>query len=113
MRRIESVPFMFFSIRHRLRRPRTSSALICPSLGVRYPYNNAPCKMFAKRTNWNLEPNRLSVALAAHRAAGKPLVDLTVSNPTECGFQYDAQSLSSALNNPAALHYEPNPRGLE
>jgi alanine-synthesizing transaminase len=69
--------------------------------------------MFAKRTNWNLEPNRLSVALEAHRAAGKPLVDLTVSNPTECGFQYDAQSILSALSNPAALNYEPNPRGLE
>ena len=69
--------------------------------------------MFAKRTNWNLEPNRLSVALATHRAAGKLLVDLTVSNPTECGFQYDARSISSALNDPAALHYEPNPRGLE
>lgn len=69
--------------------------------------------MFAKRTNWNLEPNRLSAALAANRVAGKPLVDLTVSNPPECGFQYDAQSILSALSNPAALHYEPNPRGLE
>jgi aspartate/methionine/tyrosine aminotransferase len=69
--------------------------------------------MFAKRTNWNLEPNRLSAALAAHRAASKPFVDLTVSNPTECGFQYDAHSVLSALSNPAALRYEPNPRGLE
>jgi len=69
--------------------------------------------MFAKRTNWNLEPNRLSVALEAHRAAGKPVIDLTVSNPTECGFQYDAQSILSALSNPAALNYEPNPRGLD
>jgi len=39
--------------------------------------------MFAKRTNWNMTPNRLSEALAAHRAAGKPLLDLTISNPTE------------------------------
>jgi aspartate/methionine/tyrosine aminotransferase len=76
-------------------------------------YNDAPSKMFAKRTNWNLEPNRLSAALAAHRAAGKPVIDLTVSNPTECEFQYDAQSILSALSNPAALNYEPNPRGLE
>jgi aspartate/methionine/tyrosine aminotransferase len=76
-------------------------------------YNDAPYKMFAKRTNWNLEPNRLSAALAAHRAASKPFVDLTVSNPTECGFQYDAHSVLSALSNPAALRYEPNPRGLE
>ena len=68
--------------------------------------------MFAKRTNWNLETNRLSAALAAHRAAGKPLIDLTVSNPTECGFQYDEEAILDALRNPAALKYEPNPRGL-
>jgi len=69
--------------------------------------------MFAKRTNWNLTPNRLSEALAAHRAAGKPLVDLTVSNPTECGFEYDSSAILNALSNPAALSYEPNPKGLE
>jgi len=69
--------------------------------------------MFAKRTNWNLETNRLSAALAAHRAAGKPLIDLTVSNPTECGFQYDEAAILGALRNPAAMRYEPNPRGLD
>ena len=69
--------------------------------------------MFAKRTNWDLRPNRLSEALAAHRAAGKPLLDLTVSNPTECGFEYDSAAILDALSNPAALSYEPNPRGLE
>src|SRR5213594_63573 len=69
--------------------------------------------MFAKRTNWNLTPNRLSEALAAHRAAGKPLLDLTVSNPTECGFEYDSGAILDALRNPTALSYEPNPKGLE
>jgi alanine-synthesizing transaminase len=69
--------------------------------------------MFAKRTNWNLETNRLSAALAAHRAAGRPLIDLTGSNPTECGFRYDEEAILSALQHPAALKYEPNPRGLE
>src|SRR6266403_4930080 len=69
--------------------------------------------MFAKRTNWNMTPNRLSEALAAHRAAGRPLIDLTVSNPTECGFEYDSSAILDALRNPAALAYEPNPRGLE
>src|SRR6266850_3918567 len=69
--------------------------------------------MFATRTNWDLTPNRLSEALAAHRAAGKPLLDLTVSNPTECGFSYDSRAILEALSNPAALRYEPNPRGLE
>ncbi len=69
--------------------------------------------MFAKRTNWDMTPNRLSEALAAHRAAGKPLIDLTMSNPTECGFEYDSSAILDALRNPAALAYEPNPRGLE
>jgi len=69
--------------------------------------------MFAKRTNWNLAPNRLSEALAAHRVAGKPSLDLTASNPTECGFEYDGAAILDALRNPAALSYEPNPRGLE
>lgn len=69
--------------------------------------------MFAKRTNWNLEVNRLSAALAARRAAGKPLIDMTASNPTECGFQYDEEAILNALRNPEALNYEPNPRGLE
>jgi alanine-synthesizing transaminase len=76
-------------------------------------YNDAPNQMFAKRTNWNLETNRISVALAGHRAAGKTLIDLTVSNPTECGFQYDAETILGALGNPSALKYEPNPRGLD
>src|SRR5467141_4941011 len=69
--------------------------------------------MFATRTNCDLTPNRLSEALAAHRAAGKPLLDLTVSNPTECGFSYDSRAILEALSNPAALRYEPNPRGSE
>jgi alanine-synthesizing transaminase len=69
--------------------------------------------MFAERTNWNLAPNRLSEALARHRAGGKPLLDLTASNPTECGFRYDNEAILSALQNPAALTYTPDPKGLE
>jgi alanine-synthesizing transaminase len=69
--------------------------------------------MFAKRTNWDMTPNRLSEALAARRSPGKPLLDLTVSNPTECGFEWDSSAILNALSNPASLFYEPNPRGLE
>jgi alanine-synthesizing transaminase len=68
--------------------------------------------LFASRTNWNLGPNPLSVALAERRAAGKPVLDLTASNPTECGFTYDAEAILPALANPASLIYEPEPRGL-
>jgi aspartate/methionine/tyrosine aminotransferase len=38
---------------------------------------------------------------------------LTASNPTECGFVYDSEAILAALQNPAALRYEPNPKGLE
>jgi alanine-synthesizing transaminase len=69
--------------------------------------------MFSDRTNWNLDPNRLSEALAGHRSTGKPLFDLTASNPAECGFNYDGEAVLRALSNPAALSYEPNPKGLE
>lgn len=68
--------------------------------------------MFADRTSWNLKANPLSEALAKHRAAGKQLLDLTVSNPTECGFEYDSRAILQALANPASLAYDPEPRGL-
>jgi alanine-synthesizing transaminase len=68
--------------------------------------------MFANRTNWNLAGNRLSEALARHRASGKRLYDLTASNPTECGFAYKSEVILAALQNPAALLYEPNAKGL-
>jgi alanine-synthesizing transaminase len=68
--------------------------------------------MFAERTNWNLAPNRLSEALAAHLAAGKRLYDLSASNPTEVGFTVNAEALLQALQNPAALTYVPDPKGI-
>ena len=68
--------------------------------------------MFADRTNWNLSANRLAEALAQHRASGRRLLDLTASNPTECGFHYDQQGILAALEQPAALEYHPDPRGV-
>jgi alanine-synthesizing transaminase len=68
--------------------------------------------MFADRTNWNLASNRLSEALSRHRSAGKSLIDLTASNPTDCGFAYDADAIVRALSSRAALAYEPEPKGL-
>ncbi len=68
--------------------------------------------MFAGRTNWNLKSNRLSEALAQHRASGKPLLDLSASNPTECGFENDRQAILQALSNPGSLSYDPDPKGL-
>ena len=67
---------------------------------------------FAKRTDWNLQTNRLSEALERHRAAGKPLLDLTASNPTKCGFEYDSDAVLRALADRSSLTYEPQAQGM-
>lgn len=69
--------------------------------------------MFAERANWNLKPNRLTEALERHKASGKKLFDLSASNPTECGFRYDAPAIMRSLCTPASLQYHPDPRGLK
>ena len=68
--------------------------------------------MFSDRTRWNLAQNRLSRTLAELRATGKPILDLTRSNPTECGFTYDEKGIERAFAHPGILLYQPNPRGL-
>ncbi|MCI0356502.1 MAG: pyridoxal phosphate-dependent aminotransferase [Acidobacteria bacterium] len=68
--------------------------------------------MFASRTNWNLTPNPLAAALEERRAAGKETLDLTESNPTRCGFDYEPQAILGAPAQPEALRYEPDSRGL-
>jgi aspartate/methionine/tyrosine aminotransferase len=40
------------------------------------------------------------------------LYDLTVSNPTVCGFEYDALALLGPLSCSDSLIYDPNPRGI-
>ncbi len=68
--------------------------------------------MFSQRTNWRLSPNSLTRAIEEVRASGREILDLTVSNPTEAGIRPDADIVLSALANPEAMHYDPQPRGL-
>ncbi len=68
--------------------------------------------MFASRTNWNLQPNRFAKALEEHQRSGKPLFDLTNSNPTTCGFGYPEERLFAALTDRRVLRYEPESQGL-
>jgi len=68
--------------------------------------------MFASRTNWRLETNRLTRALEEHRRSGKELFDLTASNPTTCGFAYPGQEILAALADPRGLVYRPESKGL-
>jgi aspartate/methionine/tyrosine aminotransferase len=68
--------------------------------------------MFSQRTNWKLSPNKYTRALEEMRASGEPILDLTISNPTLCGFQYDTQTILAAFQNPKALTYKPEAKGL-
>jgi alanine-synthesizing transaminase len=67
---------------------------------------------FSERTNWNLAENELAAAVRERRAAGRELLDLTVSNPTSCGFAYGDTTLLAPLADAAALRYEPDPLGV-
>jgi aspartate/methionine/tyrosine aminotransferase len=67
---------------------------------------------FSERTSWNLDENELTAAVRERRAAGLELIDLTVSNPTSCGFAYDEAALLQPLSEAAAMRYVPDPLGM-
>jgi alanine-synthesizing transaminase len=67
--------------------------------------------MFSSRTPADLSTNRLSELLSAARAEGRPIVDLTESNPTRAGFAYPTDLLRP-LGDAEGLTYAPSPFGL-
>ena len=67
--------------------------------------------MFSSRVPGELAPNRLSAAVAAHRAANRPCIDLTATNPTTVGLHYPGDLLAP-LAGAAGLTYRPEPFGL-
>jgi aspartate/methionine/tyrosine aminotransferase len=67
---------------------------------------------FSRRTAWDLAEGELARALRERREAGLPVFDLTVSNPTVCGFDYDVDATLQALSHPAAMRYDPAPGGI-
>lgn len=69
-------------------------------------------RTFSDRTGWKLAQNRLTLALEEARARGAKILDLTVSNPTRVGLQYDSQAILAALSSGRALDYEPQAKGL-
>ena len=66
---------------------------------------------FSTRTAWDVEESEWARVLRERREAGKPVLDLTASNPTHCGFRYDGDAILEPLRDPAALEYDPDPRG--
>lgn len=67
--------------------------------------------MFSSRLPDRPGRNRLAVTLDARRAGGRPVIDLTLSNPTSAGFAYH-EGIFQALAQERALRYEPEPFGL-
>src|SRR6185312_5423963 len=70
-----------------------------------------PALVFSSRVPADLAVNGLSRAVADAYADGRPLIDLTLSNPTRAGFEYP-DYLLSALADERGLKYEPSPFGL-
>jgi aspartate/methionine/tyrosine aminotransferase len=66
---------------------------------------------FSHRTSWNLAENDLAAAVRSAREQGRDLTDLTVSNPTACGFNYP-KDLLAPLADHAAQRYSPEPFGM-
>lgn len=67
---------------------------------------------FSKRTSWDISEGPLAQAIGARRAAGLKVLDLTISNPTVCGFVYESAAILETLQNPESLIYDPNPKGI-
>jgi alanine-synthesizing transaminase len=64
------------------------------------------------RTAWDVAETGLARSIRERRVAGLPLIDLTASNPTQCGLQYDGEAILAALSDERVLQYDPNPRGM-
>lgn len=67
---------------------------------------------FSQRTGWDIGESGFAAAIREARASGRRLCDLTVSNPTVCGFDYDAEAILRPLSDVSSLTYDPDPRGM-
>ena len=67
---------------------------------------------FAKRTDWPADENALAKLSARKKESGVPVIDLTESNPTRCGFAYLNSGLLKSFSAADNLRYEPDPHGL-
>ncbi len=67
---------------------------------------------FSARTDFVFEDSAYGNALAEARTR-QDFIDLTVSNPTRCGFDYPAERILAAMSDPAILCYEADPLGIK
>lgn len=66
-------------------------------------------RLYSARLPWETPPNRLWLL----RSQRPPRLDLTISNPTQAGFEYPDSEILAALADPRALRYDPAPLGLD
>jgi aspartate/methionine/tyrosine aminotransferase len=66
---------------------------------------------FSDRTNWELGQNEFAAAVEAAKNSGCELLDLSVSNPTVCGFDHNTAYLLAPLSEVAAMQYAAEPLG--
>jgi alanine-synthesizing transaminase len=68
--------------------------------------------VFSKKYPYPTRKNRLTMLLERKRQEGAPILDLTLSNPTQAELEYPESLIVEALASPKTLLYEPSPAGL-
>lgn len=68
--------------------------------------------MFSRRTDWKLAPNRFTEVQREIQAAGRDVIDLSMSNPARAGLHFDTESILKSLSDPQAMDYDPQAKGL-
>jgi aspartate/methionine/tyrosine aminotransferase len=68
--------------------------------------------VLSARSRHDARRNALAQAIDRAKAAGREVLDLTVSNPTRAGIPYDEQAILGALGRRENLDYAPEPFGI-
>jgi alanine-synthesizing transaminase len=68
--------------------------------------------LLSHRLPWAQACNALAAEVAARRARGEEIIDLTESNPTRVGIAYPEAELAELLRQSAISRYEPHPLGM-
>ena len=67
---------------------------------------------FSRRTQWDLTTNRIVESIEQIKKKHSDFIDLTISNPTECAFDFPQQKILQALTHSDNLKYQPQSQGL-
>jgi alanine-synthesizing transaminase len=67
---------------------------------------------FSAKTGWDVGESGFAKSIREARTSGRQLIDLTISNPTVCGFCYDVEGILEPLRDARAMTYDPDPRGM-